>query len=41
LGKVEFGLRIPSFPVDGSTGQAFTDQIINFISRVEGDFSSA
>jgi len=41
LGKVKFGLRIPSFPVDGSSGQAFTDQIVKFISRVESDFNSA
>jgi len=41
LGKVEFGLRIPSFPVDGSSGEAFTDQIVKFISEVEDDFDSA
>lgn len=41
MGKVEFGLRVPSFPVDGSSGEAFTDQIIRFISKVESDFSSA
>jgi len=41
LGKVEFGLRVPSFPVDGSSGEAFTDQVIRFISEVEGDFDSA
>jgi len=41
MGKVEFGLRIPSFPVDGSSGQAFTDQIVKFISQLECDFDSA
>jgi len=41
LGKVEFGLRVPSFPVDGSSGEAFTDQVIRFISEVEDDFDSA
>jgi len=41
LGKVEFGLRVPSFPVDGSSGEAFIDQVIRFISEVEDDFNSA
>jgi len=41
LGRIEFGLRIPSFPVDGSSGEAFTDQIIRFVSEVESDFVSA
>jgi len=41
LGKVEFGLRIPSFPVDGSSGQAFIDQIVKFIGKVECYFDSA
>ena len=41
MGKVEFGLRIPSFPVDGSSGQAFTDQVVRFISEFEYDFDSA
>ena len=41
MGKVEFGLRVPSFPVDGSSGEAFTDQVIRFISEVEDDFDSA
>jgi len=41
LGKVEFGLRIPGFPVDGSSEEAFTKQIIRFVSEVESDFNSA
>jgi len=39
--KIEFGLRIPSFPVDGSSGEIFTEQIIHFVKTVEGDFHSA
>jgi F420-dependent oxidoreductase-like protein len=41
LGKVKFGLRIPSFPVDGSSGEDFVSQIIRFVSEVECDFDSA
>jgi len=39
--KIEFGLRIPSFPVDGSSGEAFIEQIIRFVKTVEEDFHSA
>ena len=41
MGKVEFGLRVPSFPVDGSSGRVFIDQVLRFISEVERDFDSA
>jgi len=41
LGRVEFGLRIPAFPVDGSNGEAFVDQLIRFVSKFESDFDSA
>ncbi|MCS7120952.1 MAG: LLM class flavin-dependent oxidoreductase [Nitrososphaerota archaeon] len=39
--KIKFGLRVPSFPVDGSSGKIFIDQISVFISDVEGFFDSA
>ena len=39
--RVEFGLRVPSFPVDGSSGQTFIDQVVQFLSEVEGYFDSA
>ena len=39
--KVKFGLRIPSFPVDGSTGKAFINQVTQFINELKQDFSSA
>ena len=41
MGRVEFGLRIPTFPVDGSSGEAFVDQLIRFVSEFESDFDSA
>ncbi|MCD6470023.1 hypothetical protein J7L29_04410 [Candidatus Bathyarchaeota archaeon] len=39
--KIEFGLRIPAFPVDGSSGEAFIKQIEHFVSEVKEYFSSA
>ena len=27
MSKIEYGLRVPAFPVDGSRGQTFTGQI--------------
>ena len=39
--KIEFGLRVPSFPIDGSSGEAFRSQIIRLISEAEEAFSSA
>ena len=39
--KVKFGLRIPAFPVDGSTGKAFINQVTQFINELKQDFSSA
>lgn len=41
MGRIEFGLRIPAFPVDGSSGEAFIEQIERFVSDVKEDFSSA
>ncbi|PDM26352.1 LLM class F420-dependent oxidoreductase [Candidatus Bathyarchaeota archaeon B24-2] len=39
--KAEFGWRIPSFPVDGSSTSKFIDQINAFIKEVEGRLDSA
>jgi len=41
LGRVEFGLRIPAFPVDGSGGEVFVDQLFRFVGEFESDFDSA
>jgi alkanesulfonate monooxygenase SsuD/methylene tetrahydromethanopterin reductase-like flavin-dependent oxidoreductase (luciferase family) len=40
LVKAKFGLRIPSFPVDGSSAQEFTSQIIKFLTDLEQFFDS-
>jgi len=40
VGKVDFGWRIPSFPVDGSRKFAFVSQILDFIGVVEDAFDS-
>jgi len=36
-----FGLRIPSFPVDGSEGSEFVGQVMRFVQELEDDFDSA
>ncbi len=41
LARVKFGLRIPSFPIDGSSGEEFMKQIYGFIEALKGDFESA
>jgi len=41
MGGVKFGLRVPSFPVDGSSGGDFINQILRFIGEVESGFDSA
>jgi alkanesulfonate monooxygenase SsuD/methylene tetrahydromethanopterin reductase-like flavin-dependent oxidoreductase (luciferase family) len=38
---VKFGWHLPSFPVDGSSGSAFVDQIAATLERVEPAFDSA
>ena len=38
---MEFGLRVPSFPVDGSRGSKFIRQIMSFIGELEASFDSA
>ena len=41
MGHVKFGLRIPSFPVDGSGGKDFVNQILRFVGELEENFDSA
>jgi len=41
LGRIEFGLRIPAFPVDGSSEETFVKQIERLVSEVKEYFSSA
>jgi len=41
LVRVEFGLRVPSFPVDGSCGPDFIRQIVSFIGELDQAFESA
>jgi len=38
---VRFGLRIPTFPVDGSGDKEFFNQILGFLTELEGSFDSA
>lgn len=38
---IQFGWRIPAFPVDGSRGGVFVDQITECLDAVQGPFSSA
>ena len=38
---VKFGLRVPDFPVDGTTGHAFVDQFVETLSLLRGHFQSA
>ncbi|NJN83701.1 MAG: LLM class flavin-dependent oxidoreductase [Caldilineaceae bacterium] len=39
--SIRFGWHMPSFPVDGSPGSVFVEQIINVLERTEGYFESA
>jgi F420-dependent oxidoreductase-like protein len=38
---VQFGFRIPDFPLNGSRGRTFTNQIIACMDEIHGDFDSA
>ncbi len=38
---VEFGWRIPDFPVDGTRGGAFVDQIVSTLEAIRGSFTTA
>ena len=37
----QFGFRVPDFPVDGSTGDAFVEQFVETMSLLRGHFASA
>jgi alkanesulfonate monooxygenase SsuD/methylene tetrahydromethanopterin reductase-like flavin-dependent oxidoreductase (luciferase family) len=37
----QFGLRVPDFPVDGTTGTAFVDQFVETLHILNGHFASA
>lgn len=41
MGKISFGWRIPEYPVDGTRGQQFIDQILHSLEKVEESFCSA
>jgi len=41
LSLVKFGLRVPSFPVDGSSAKTFVNQILGFLKELEENYSSA
>ncbi len=38
---IEFGWRIPEFPIDGTSGREFVDQIAVTLERLQGSFTSA
>lgn len=40
MASPKFGLKIPSFPVDGCKGSEFLDQIVRFVRELEEDFDS-
>ena len=40
MGRVKFGLRVPSFPVDGSDGREFVSQIPRFLGALSASFDS-
>lgn len=39
--KIQFGWRIPDFPLDRTRGQAFTGQIVALLDEIHEDFDSA
>ena len=41
MAKIEYGWRVPAFPVDGSTPTAFLQQIGLNLSQLQGKFDSA
>lgn len=41
MSKIKFGLRIPSFPIDGSSKEDFIDQIITFLKVLNESYDSA
>jgi alkanesulfonate monooxygenase SsuD/methylene tetrahydromethanopterin reductase-like flavin-dependent oxidoreductase (luciferase family) len=38
---VQFGLRVPDFPVDGTKGGVFVDQFVETLNTLHGHFASA
>ncbi|HXF60710.1 MAG TPA: LLM class flavin-dependent oxidoreductase [Caldilineaceae bacterium] len=40
MGDLKFGWHLPSFPVDGSSGPQFVDQIANALERIQDDVDS-
>lgn len=40
MGKVEFGIKVASFPSDGINGQPFIKKILNFIEETEDNFNT-
>jgi alkanesulfonate monooxygenase SsuD/methylene tetrahydromethanopterin reductase-like flavin-dependent oxidoreductase (luciferase family) len=40
MNKLKFGWHMPSFPVDGSSGSAFLDQIRHTLNRIHSHFDS-
>jgi alkanesulfonate monooxygenase SsuD/methylene tetrahydromethanopterin reductase-like flavin-dependent oxidoreductase (luciferase family) len=40
-GSVKFGWRVPAFPVDGSHGGSFRDQVFAYLDAIQGRFASA
>ncbi len=40
MGALRFGWHMPSFPMDGSDGATFVEQIHDFIRRIEPNFDS-
>jgi alkanesulfonate monooxygenase SsuD/methylene tetrahydromethanopterin reductase-like flavin-dependent oxidoreductase (luciferase family) len=39
--QIEFGWRVPAFPVDGSKGTEFVQQIMDNLGQIQGKFDSA
>lgn len=41
MSSVKFGWRVPAFPVDGSQGPQFVEQIANTLDKIQEQFDSA
>ncbi|MCP4165097.1 MAG: LLM class flavin-dependent oxidoreductase [Chloroflexi bacterium] len=41
MSNIKFGWHMPSFPVDGSSGAELVTQMIDTLSRIQGNFTSA
>ena len=40
MSNIKFGIRIPAFPLDGSRGEVFRDQIVDTLGAIEGQLHS-